>query len=168
MRRERKMGPMSQPPTEPGYPLTYQEALRSLGALLDAAVARRATLRLDAAGIEVEAPGGFGSQRYSWANVVALSLARASLRGRGAAPAVPNLTSWESLLRLAGRALDEASLPRFELHAAVASEAEPTRCYLEVTVEGRRVLGESELIDQLLEIEAIRRARENPNDPDST
>ena len=151
---------MSQPPTQLGYPLTYQEALRSLGALLDAAVAGRAVLRLDAEGVEVEAPGGFGRQRYTWAHVVALSEARASLRGKGPSAPKPYLTSWESLLRLAGRALDVAALPRFELHAAVASEAEPTRCYLEVTVAGKRVLGESELIEQLMEIEAIRRWRD--------
>jgi hypothetical protein len=151
---------MTQPPTGPGYPLTYQEALRSLGALLDAAVAGRATLRVNADGIEVDAPGGFGRQLYSWTNVVALSEARASLRGK--LPAVPNpyLTSWESLLRLAGRALDAAGLPRYELHAAVAGEAEPTRCYLEVTVEGKRVMGETEVIEQLLEVEAIRRSRD--------
>jgi len=149
-----------QPPTEPGYPLSYQEALRSLGALLDAAVAGRATLRVSADGIEVDAPGGFGCQLYGWPNVVALSDARASLRGKIIAVPKPYLTSWESLLRLAGRALDVAGLARFELHAAVASEAEPTRCYLEVTVEGKRVLGETEVIEQLMEIEAIRRTRD--------
>jgi hypothetical protein len=53
-----------------------------------------------------------------------------------------------------------AALARFELHAAVASEAEPTRCYLEVTVEGKRVMGETEVIEQLMEIEAIRRSRD--------
>jgi hypothetical protein len=72
---------------------------------------------------------------------------------------IPRLTSWESLLRLAGRALDLTSHTRFELHAAVATPAEPTRCYLEVTLEGNRVLGETELIEQLMEIEAIRRSR---------
>ncbi|HLH25697.1 MAG TPA: hypothetical protein VK066_24530 [Chloroflexota bacterium] len=153
---------MRQPPARPEYPLTYQEALRSLGALLDAAVAGRATLRVGAAGIEVEAPGGFGRQLYSWPSVVALAEARARLRGQGAAAPRPDLTSWESLLRLAGRALDAAGLARFELHAAVAGEAEPTRCYLEVTVEGQRVLGETEVIAQLMEIEAIRRSRDEP------
>jgi hypothetical protein len=151
---------MAQPPTEPGYPLNCQEALRSLGALLDAAVAGRATLRVSAAGIEVEAPGGFGCQLYSWPNVVALSDARASLRGKIFTVPKPYLTSWESLLRLAGRALDSTGLARFELHAAVANDAEPTRCYLEVTVEGKRVLGEIEVIEQLMEIEAIRRTRD--------
>jgi hypothetical protein len=151
---------MTNPPTGPGYPLNYQEALRSLGALLDAAVAGRATLRVSGDGIEIDAPGGFGRQLYSWPNVVALSDARAGLRGKLPAVPKPHLTSWESLLRLAGRALDTAGLARFELHAAVAGEAEPTRCYLEVTVEGNRVLGETELIEQLMEIEAIRRTRD--------
>ncbi|HZR97526.1 MAG TPA: hypothetical protein VFE37_02400 [Chloroflexota bacterium] len=151
---------MRQPPAGPRYPLTYQEALRSVGALLDAAVAGRATLRVSGDGIEVDAPGGFGRQLYSWRNVVALSEARASLRGKPPTVPRPYLTSWESLLRLAGRALGTTGLARFELHAAVASEAEPTRCYLEVTVEGKRVLGETEVIEQLMEIEAIRRARD--------
>ncbi len=143
---------------EPRYSLSYQEALRSLGALLDAAVAGRASLRVGAEGIVVES-AGLGTQRYLWEHLVALSGARATLRGLVAGSAGPPLTSWESLLRLAGRALDCTGLGRFELHASVASAGEPTRCYLEVTVDGSRVLGESELIEQLLEVEAIRRAR---------
>jgi hypothetical protein len=151
---------MSQPPTASPYPLTYQEALRSLGALLDAAVAGRATLRVSADGIEVEAPGGFGRQLYSWTNVHALSEARAGLRGKIPSVPKPYLTSWESLLRLTGRALDTTDLFDFELHAAVAGEDEPTRCYLEVTVAGKRVMGETEVIEQLMEIEAIRHKRD--------
>ena len=157
---------MSKARTGSPYPLTYQEALRSLGALLDAAVAARASLSVDAEGVLVDAPGGFGSQRYTWAHVVALSEARATLRGRVPGSPIPRLTSWEALLRLAGRALDLTNLTRFELHAAVATPAEPTRCYLEVTLEGNRVLGETELIDQLMEIEAIRRSRGGEDDRD--
>jgi hypothetical protein len=150
---------MSNAPTQTPYPLTYQEALRSLGALLDAAVAPRASLTVDGQGVVVDAPGGFGTQRYSWAHVVALSEARATLRGRVPGSPIPRLTSWEALLRLAGRALDLTTHTRFELHAAVATPAEPMRCYLEVALEGNRVLGETELIEQLMEIEAIRRSR---------
>jgi hypothetical protein len=157
---------MSNAPTKSPYPLTYQEALRSLGALLDAAVAARASLSVDAEGVVVDAPGGFGCQRYTWTHVVALSEARAALRGRVPGSLIPRLTSWEALLRLAGRALDMTNLSRFELHAAVATPAEPTRCYLEVTLEGNRVLGETELIDQLMEIEAIRRSRGSDDDGD--
>ncbi|HEY7064691.1 MAG TPA: hypothetical protein VII06_24675 [Chloroflexota bacterium] len=151
---------MSQPPTASPYPLTYQEAMRSLGALLDAAVAGRATLRVSGDGIEIEAPDGFGRQLYSWPNVQALAAARANLRGKLPAMPKPYLTSWESLLRLTGRALDTTDLQVFELHAAVAGENEPTRCYLEVTVAGKRVLGETEVIEQLMEIEAIRHKRD--------
>src|SRR4051812_4679760 len=107
MRRARtEGGPMTQPPTAQSYPLTYQEVLRSLGALLDAAVAARASLTVDDHGIVVDAPGGFGTQDYTWDHVVALSQARASLRGRVSGSPIPRLTSWEALLRLAGRALD--------------------------------------------------------------
>jgi hypothetical protein len=155
---------VTQPPTANSYPLTYQEALRSLGALLDAAVAARASLTVDGAGIVVDAPGGYGTQSYTWDQVVALSEGRATLRGRIPGSPIPRLTSWEALLRLAGRALDLTPLMRFELYAAVATPAEPTRCYLEVTQEGKRVLGETELIEQLMEIEALRRFRRRPGD----
>ena len=49
--------------SESGYPLSYQEALRSLGALLDDAGVGRANLTVDDAGIRVQAPGGFGVRR---------------------------------------------------------------------------------------------------------
>jgi hypothetical protein len=153
---------MVQPPSGPHDTLSYQEALRSLGALLDAAVAPRATLRVGPDGITVEA-SGLGTHHYQWQHIAALAEARTTLRGRGGS-ARPRLTSWEALLRLAGRALDLLRLPRFEIHAAVATPAEPTRCYIEVTVEGRRVLGEAEVIEQLMEVEAIRRARGEVDD----
>ncbi len=150
---------MSSTPTRPTHPLSYQEALRCLGALLDAAVAPRARLAVSPDDIEVEAPGGFGYQRFTWDQLVELSEARMRLRGQVPISDRPLLTRWEGLLRLAGRAIDSAGVPRIELHAAVATLANPTRCYVEITVGGQILLGEDELVDQLQQVEAIRAAR---------
>lgn len=143
-----------------GYPVSYQEALRSLGALLDAAVAPRLRLVVDEAGIAAEAPGGFGAQRFSWDQLGDLAAARRGLRGQQRSSTDNlRLSSWQTLLRLAGRALDALALPRFELHATHAPADDPFHCYLEVTVDGQHRLGETELSHQLTEVEAIRAAR---------
>jgi hypothetical protein len=143
-----------------GYPVSYQEALRSLGALLDAAVAPRVGLVVDEVGIAVEAPGGFGAQQFSWDQLGELVAARRGLRGQqGGSIDNLRLSSWQTLLRLAGRALDAAALLRFELHATRAPADDPFHCYLEVTVDGQHRLGETELSHQLTEVEAIRAAR---------
>ena len=153
---------------ESGYPLSYQEALRSLGALLDDAGVGRANVTVDDAGIRVEAPGGFGVRRFRWDEVVAIQQEPAGLRGKIPPSDRPALTRWEMLLRLGGGALDGTPLRRFALHAALAPLDDPTRCYIEVTLEGRRVLGVSEVVDQLEQVEAIRRAREAPRSWDET
>ena len=143
-----------------GHLITYQESLRSLGALLDAAVAPRVRVVVDVAGIAVEAPGGFGAQQFSWDQLGELAVARRGLRGqqRGSTDNL-RLSRWQTLLRLAGRALDAVALPRFELHATLAPADDPFHCYLEVTVDGQHCLGETELAHQLTEVEAIRAAR---------
>jgi hypothetical protein len=141
--------------------ISYQEALRSLGALLDAAVAARVRLVVDVAGIAVDAPGGFGQQRYSWAQLVDLATARRGLRGQQQAAADSlRFSRWQTLLRLAGRALDAIGLRRFELHATLAPSDDPFHCYLEVTVDGQHRLGETELAHQLTEVQAIRAERQ--------
>ena len=66
---------------------------------------------------------------------------------------------WQTLLRLAGRALDAIGLPRFELHATLAPSDDRFQCYLEVTVDGQHRLGETELAHQLTEVQAIRAER---------
>jgi hypothetical protein len=142
------------------YLVSYQEALRSLGALLDAAVAARARLVVDVAGIVIDAPGGFGQQRFSWAQLDELATARRGLRGQQpAAGDSLRFSRWQPLLRLAGRALDAIGLPRFELHATLAPSDDPFQCYLEVTVDGQHHLGETELAHQLNEVQAIRAER---------
>jgi hypothetical protein len=148
--------------------ISYQEALRSLGALLDAAVAARVRVVVDVAGIAVDAPGGFGRQRFNWAQLDELATARRSLRGQQHTSTDSlRFSRWQTLLRLAGRALDAIGLPRFELHATLAPSDDPFHCYLEVTVDGQHRLGETELAHQLTEVQAIRAERHalQPEDP---
>jgi hypothetical protein len=144
------------------YLISYQEALRSLGALLDAAVAARVQVVVDVAGIAIDAPGRFGQQRFTWARLDELATARRGLRGqqRTATDSL-RFSRWQTLLRLAGRALDAIGLPRFELHATLAPSDDPLHCcYLEVTVDGQHRLGETELAHQLTEVQAIRAERQ--------
>jgi len=148
--------------------ISYQEALRSLGALLDAAVAARVRLVVDVAGITIDAPGGFGRQRFTWAQLDDLAMARRSLRGQQRTSTDSlRLSRWQTLLRLAGRTLDAIGLPRFELHATLAPSDDPFVCYLEVTVDGQHRLGETELAHQLTEVQAIRaeRTAQSPETP---
>jgi hypothetical protein len=148
-------------PPDSGHLISYQEALRSLGALLDAAVSPRVRLVVDVAGITVDAPGGFGQQHFAWGQLGELAAARRSLRGRlPSADSLP-FSRWENLLRVAGRALDAVGLPRFELHAALAPTDDPFHCYLEVTVDGQHRLGAADLTQELREVEAIRAGRGN-------
>jgi hypothetical protein len=144
--------------------ISYQVALRSLGALLDAAVAPRVRLGVDVDGVTVVAAGGFGSHHFSWDQLAELAAARRGLRGseRASIRGPLRFSRWQTLLRLAGRALDRAQLPRFALHATIAPPDDPFQYYMEVTVDGQHRLGQTELSCQLAEVEAIRADREGP------
>jgi hypothetical protein len=122
--------------------LTLEEALRSLGRVLDAREPTHVYLTIDAVGITVEMPRSDRYRIYPWADLARLSRAQLhygrSRRARPMGLAAWSLTRWTVLLRVVGQLLDAGRYRDCRIEAAVGDASHEAE--VRVTVDGRVVL----------------------------
>jgi hypothetical protein len=124
-----------------------EDALRTVGAALDAHRVRQAQLTVVPAGIEVHADWMYGYRCYSWADVAGLSRGHAAQRR---AQPVPrpwldpfSLTRWSVFLRLVGRLLDAQEVRACDIEAVMAPPSGANT--LRVSAAGQLVLDQAAL-----------------------
>jgi hypothetical protein len=133
-----------------------QDALRIIGLGLEVDHVPHATLRIDPAGILVDARGAYGRRSFCWEDLASqadsLQAGRRPRRLILASMDPWALTRWSVLLRGAGALLDLESHGTCEIHAAVEA-AEPLReSQLRVYVDGREMLGVEAVRENLLRL----------------
>jgi hypothetical protein len=132
---------------EPARP-RYQDTLRALGALVDAWGVRTARLWVSPAGVRIVAPTRFGERRYPWPQLQQMAEARARLRGRRPPTRRVPTARWEVVLRLAGRAMDQARGQYFTVEATLGGVGQAATCVVE-SPEGVVLSAEDAVLRQL-------------------
>ncbi|HLH26586.1 MAG TPA: hypothetical protein VK066_29035 [Chloroflexota bacterium] len=126
---------------EPTLALSLQEALRTVGRVLEVRRPRCAYLTLDSLGVTVETPDDNQCRIYPWGDVARLS--RAQLHyGRGQPsrhnPDAWSLTRWSVLLRTAGQLLDVQRVAACRIEARIGSASHESE--VRATADGEVVL----------------------------
>jgi hypothetical protein len=156
------------PPARPAqFPL--QEVLRTLGAGLEAAKARRAEVVVDPDGVSLFAPGEYGQRRYDWDEIDSQSRAQQALRRPGNRPPPWMdpwaLSRWSVLLRVAGLLLDAQGVRACTIEATVAPAESAEESRLTVTAAGREVLDGAALREHVKWLRLRRGTRYVPEPP---
>jgi hypothetical protein len=146
--------------------LRLQDALRVIGLGLEASRVPYAVLRLDAAGVVVDARGAYRNQTFRWEDLAsqAKSLqARRRARRQTLVSMDPwALTRWSVLLRGAGALLDLEGHGTCEIHAAVESTALERESQLRAYVDGQEMLGVEAVRENLLRLRLRREGAQPP------
>jgi hypothetical protein len=143
---------MADPQSNPA--LLLEEALRTIGAALDAHRVYQAQITVGPTGIEVHADWMYGYRRYPWADVAGLSRGHAAQRRTRPVPRPwldPfNFTRWSVLLRVVGRLLDAQDIQSCEIEATIgpAPEISTVRAWS----AGREVLDQAALAEGLTQL----------------
>jgi hypothetical protein len=132
------------------HPLSYEDALRALGATADGWDVPTLRLWIGPDGVRAFAPGAADERQYTWPQLIIMTRARARLRNRRPAARQPPPARWEVILRLAGRAMDSHPGEKFTVEAVLGGVGRPASC----TVQGPvgPVLTAEECVRQQIEI----------------
>jgi hypothetical protein len=129
-------------------PLTYQDTLRALGAVVDAWSVPTARLWVGPDGVRIVTPAGTGERRYSWPQLVMMTEARSRLRDRRPPAMQPPPARWEVILRLAGRAMDGHSGSTFTVVATRGGVGQAATCRVDAP-EGPVLMPEQFVLEQV-------------------
>ena len=144
-----------------------QDALRTIGLGLEGHPVPHATLRVDAAGILVDAQGAYTQRSFLWEDLArqTRSLQAGRRPRRLMLPSMDPwaLTRWSVLLRGIGVLLDLEGRSTCEIHAAVESAAPPRESQLRVYVNGQEVLGVEAVRESLLRLRLLRESAQPPD-----
>jgi hypothetical protein len=126
---------------QPVLPMSLQEALRTIGRVLEVRRPRHVYLTVDADGVTVEAADDEQRRTYSWSDLAQLSRAqlhygRAQRARRGVD--IWSLTRWAVLLRATGQLLDVQRVGACRIEATLGNASHESE--VRVTVDGRVVL----------------------------
>jgi hypothetical protein len=131
-------------------PLTYQDTLRALGAVVDAWAVPTAQLWLGPEGVRIVTAARPAERRYSWPQLIMMAEARARLRERRPAAATPPTARWEVIFRLAGRAMDLHEGNQFTIIATRGGVGQAATC--RVDAPDGLVLTPEEFVMQQVEL----------------
>ena len=110
------------------HPLSYEDALRALGATADGWDVPTLRLWIGPDGVRAFAPGAADERQYTWPQLIIMTRARARLRNRRPAARQPPPARWEVILRLAGRAMDRHSGSQFTVVATRGGLGQAANC----------------------------------------
>ncbi len=134
--------------------LPLEEALRTIGAALDAPRIQQAQVTVGPDGIEVHADWMYGYRRYLWADVAGLSRGHAAQRRARPVPRPwldsLSLTRWTVLLRVAGRLLDAQGIRACAIDAAVGRTPETST--LRAWTGGQQVMDQTALSEEIVRL----------------
>jgi len=130
-------------------PLSYQDTLRALGALIDAWAVPTARLWVGPDGVRIVTPARPSERSYSWQQLIMMAQARSRLRERRPPASLPPTARWEVILRLAGRAMDEHHGDEFTISATRGGVGQAATC--RVDSPGGPVLTPEEFVLQQVE-----------------
>jgi hypothetical protein len=129
-------------------PLTYQDTLRALGAVVDAWAAPTAHLTVAPDGVRTLTPAHTGERRYSWPQLIMMAEARSRLRERRPPAPTPPTARWEVILRLAGRAMDAHEGNQFTVVATRGGVGQAATCRVDAP-DGPVLTSEQFVIQQV-------------------
>jgi hypothetical protein len=131
-------------------PLTYQDTLRALGAVVDAWAVPTAQLWVSPDGVRIVTSARPAERHYSWSQLIMMAEARSRLRERRPAAATPPTARWEVILRLAGRAMDAHDGNQFTITANRGGVGQAATC--SVDAPDGPVLSSQEFVMQQVEL----------------